>query len=66
MNQSIRSSVGETCIICEEIKYRGLHLYTEFICLDCEKDMLNTSTDDPKYKYYVQQLRKISLPKMYS
>ena len=66
MNQDIHASVGETCIICENVKYKGIHLYTEFICMECEKDILQTSTDDPKYKYYVQQLKKITIPKIYT
>lgn len=64
--ESIHSSVGETCIVCEEKKERGIHLYTEFICTDCEKDMLQTDTEDPKYRFYLQKLKKITIPKIYS
>ncbi|WP_204419978.1 sigma factor G inhibitor Gin [Bacillus tianshenii] len=64
--ESIHSSVGEMCIVCEEKKDRGIHLYTEFICTDCEKDMLQTDTEDPKYRFYLKQLKKITIPKIYS
>ncbi|MFT4415956.1 sigma factor G inhibitor Gin [Fredinandcohnia humi] len=57
---------GETCIICEQEKNRGIHLYTRFICLDCEKDMIHTETNDPKYQYYLSKLKKVTTPEIYS
>jgi hypothetical protein len=57
---------GENCIICEEQKVRGIHLYTGFICVDCEKDMIDTETSDPKYKYYLQKLKKITTSGIFS
>ena len=66
MKSTVHSSVGEMCIVCESEKVIGIHLYTEFICTDCEKDMINTSTDDPKYHYYLKQLKKITIPRIYS
>ncbi|WP_044895817.1 sigma factor G inhibitor Gin [Bacillus alveayuensis] len=58
--------VEETCIICEQPKSKGIHLYTKFICFDCEKDMIQTDTDDPKYRFYLQQLKKIKNKEIYS
>ncbi|RLQ91707.1 sigma factor G inhibitor Gin [Falsibacillus albus] len=58
--------VGEACIVCEEHKSKGIHLYTSFICRDCEEDMVHTDTKDPKYKYYINQLKKITTPEIYS
>ncbi|MGJ7923147.1 sigma factor G inhibitor Gin [Neobacillus sp. LXY-4] len=58
--------IKELCVICEEEKLKGIHLYTSFICADCEKDLINTETDDPKYQYYVQQLKKATKPEIYS
>lgn len=57
---------GETCVICEDEKLRGIHLYTSFICTDCEHDLIKTDTDDPKYKYYLHQLKKVTKPEIYS
>ncbi|MFS0865365.1 sigma factor G inhibitor Gin [Fredinandcohnia sp. 179-A 10B2 NHS] len=59
-------NIGETCIICEQEKHRGIHLYTRFICLDCEKDIIHTETNDPKYQYYLTKLKKVSTPEIYS
>lgn len=57
---------GETCIICEETKYKGIHLYTRFICTDCEKNILQTETNDPKYSLYLKQLKKVISTEIFS
>lgn len=56
----------EKCVICDDVKSRGIHLYTSFICTDCEHDLIKTETDDPKYKYYLNQLKKVTKPEIYS
>jgi hypothetical protein len=61
-----KKCTGETCVICETTKDMGIHLYTSFICYDCEMDMIKTDTDNPKYKYYLKQLRKVTTPEIYS
>ncbi|MCM3588592.1 sigma factor G inhibitor Gin [Mesobacillus maritimus] len=58
--------LGESCVICEQVKSTGIHLYTSFICAECEKGMLQTDTSDPKYKFYVEQLRKVTKPEIFS
>ncbi|MEC5272832.1 sigma factor G inhibitor Gin [Caldifermentibacillus hisashii] len=57
---------GETCIICEQQKQNGFHLYTSFICIDCEREMVQTDTDHPLYKFYLQQLSKVSQKQIFS
>ncbi|RHW31781.1 sigma factor G inhibitor Gin [Neobacillus notoginsengisoli] len=56
----------ETCVVCEGLKKRGIHLYTSFICSDCERDMISTETSDPKYTYYLRQLKKVAAPGIFS
>lgn len=56
----------ETCVICESLKPRGIHLYTSFICTDCENDLIHTDTNDPRYKYFLKQLKKITTPEIFS
>ncbi|MDZ5474353.1 sigma factor G inhibitor Gin [Bacillus sp. 31A1R] len=58
--------IGEVCVICEQSKWKGLHLYTSFICTDCERDLVSTDTGDPKYKYFINKLKKINTPEIYS
>lgn len=54
--------VGELCVVCEQSKPKGIHLYTSFICTDCEREIIQSDMSDPKYKYYLHQLKKITLP----
>lgn len=61
-----KKQTGETCVICEQTKTAGIHLYTSFICTDCESTMTKTDTSDPKYKFYIQKLRKVTKPGIYS
>lgn len=60
------NQVEETCVICEQLKPIGIHLYTSFICTECEKDLIQTDTGNPKYKYFLKQLRKITTPEIFS
>jgi hypothetical protein len=57
---------GEYCVICEQKKMKGIHLYTSFICTECEKNIIKTETDDPKYKYYINQLKKVTKPQIFT
>lgn len=61
-----RDYIGETCVICENVKERGIHLYTSFICIECEKELIKTETNNPKYKHYLKQLRKVTKPEIHS
>lgn len=63
---SLQKHHEEICVVCEERKLRGIHLYTSFICTECENDLINTETDNPKYKYYLQRLRKVTKPEIFS
>mgnify|MGYP001031734777 CR=1 FL=1 len=65
-SNSLQRSKGETCIICDIVKMSGIHLYTSFICVDCEKEMTSTQTSDPKYQYYLEKLRRVKNPPLYS
>jgi uncharacterized protein (DUF983 family) len=62
----IKKVVGENCVVCDEEKLTGIHLYTSFICVQCEQEMIGTDTDDPRYKYYLRQLRKVQSPEICS
>ncbi|EMA6344991.1 sigma factor G inhibitor Gin [Bacillus cytotoxicus] len=54
-------SLNEICIICEHKRNEGIYVQNRFICDECEKDMVNTETNDPKYIYYLKQLKKIEV-----
>lgn len=48
----------EFCLVCESYKGMGIHVYQSFICLECERAIVQTSTNDPKYQFFIQQLNK--------
>lgn len=52
MDETVK--LNHTCVICDQEKNRGIHLYTKFICLDCERKVISTSTSDPDYAFYVK------------
>lgn len=54
-------SQNEVCIVCETERKEGIYVYNNLICYECEKDMVNTETNDPKYIYYLKQLRKLEI-----
>ena len=54
------------CGICEEEKVEGIHLYRLFICCECERNMIYTEPREEKYNYYLQKLKNISQPTLYS
>ncbi len=67
MNSNLaHQALQETCVICEEQKVKGIHLYTSFLCVDCENELIQTDTSDPKYKYFLKQLKKVTVPEIYS
>lgn len=57
---------NECCGICEEEKERGIHLYTLFICCECEQNMIHTEPREEKYNYYLQKLKNMNQPRLYS
>lgn len=56
----------ETCGICEEEKTIGIHITTLFICSECERNMIHTEPREEKYKYYLEKLKNINRPTLYS
>ncbi len=56
----------ERCGICEEKKERGIHLYTMFICCECEYNMIHTEPREEKYQYYLDKLKNINQPTLFS
>ena len=54
------------CGICEEGKEKGIHLYKLFICSECERNMIHTEPREEKYQYYLQKLKNINEPTLFS
>ncbi|TXL63419.1 sigma factor G inhibitor Gin [Cerasibacillus terrae] len=56
----------EKCGICDERKERGIHLYTMYICCDCEHQMIHTEPSEEKYRYYIQKLKHMNQSTLFS
>lgn len=47
------------CIICGQDKKQGIMIISEFICEDCENEMIRTDVNDPKYPFFIHQMKQI-------
>ncbi|WP_173918039.1 sigma factor G inhibitor Gin [Halobacillus sp. Marseille-Q1614] len=56
----------ECCSICSKKTEDGIHLLRVYICGDCEKEMLETPADDPKYQFFIDQMNKAHRTAIYS
>ena len=54
------------CGICEEDKTEGINVYRLFICCECERNMIYTEPREEKYNYYLQKLKNMNQPTLYS
>ncbi|WP_274379432.1 sigma factor G inhibitor Gin [Alkalihalobacterium alkalinitrilicum] len=50
------------CVICEQEKSEGIHLFEYFICEKCERQIVITEPNDVYYHYYLKKMKKIKLP----
>lgn len=48
-----------TCVVCECQTSDGIHILSQFICADCEREMVLTEVDDELYAFFVARLRTI-------
>lgn len=61
MEQS--SAPVRTCMVCDQPKVNGIEIVSEFICDECEAEIVRTDVKDVKYPFFVHQLHKLWLPK---
>jgi len=47
------------CMICEQVGGEGIHILSQFICLECEREIVNTGVDDDLYDYFVERMRAL-------
>ncbi|UOE94168.1 sigma factor G inhibitor Gin [Alkalihalobacillus sp. LMS39] len=53
----------ENCIVCNQSHHNGIHLFSHFICSSCERKMVETEPHEEYYKYCLEKLRIIKIPK---
>jgi hypothetical protein len=49
----------EICIICGRGRQEGLHIVEEFICNDCEREMVRTEVWDAKYPFFIHRMKQM-------
>lgn len=54
--------IGEQCLICDETKESGIHLFNHYICEACERKIVSSEPKDAFYHEYLSKLRKINFP----
>jgi len=52
---------GGTCMVCCEQKAEGIHILTQFLCHECEREIVKTDVEDEKYAYYIDRMKRIWL-----
>jgi superfamily II helicase len=56
-----REARPRRCIVCDLPHAEGIEIYGQFICADCEQEMVRTEASELRYQYYVQRLKRIRM-----
>jgi len=59
MGEALQNEWTPSCMICGQQKEDGIMIISEFICEDCEKEMVKTDVSDIKYPFFIHQMKKI-------
>ncbi|SDE52866.1 Inhibitor of sigma-G Gin [Paenibacillus sp. UNCCL117] len=59
MGEALQNEWTPSCMICGQQKENGIMIISEFICEDCEKEMVRTDVSDSKYPFFIHQMKKI-------
>lgn len=49
----------QICIICGQTGRNGITVINEFICDECETEMVRTDVHDAKYPFFIHQMKQI-------
>lgn len=50
------------CIVCSQVKKEGITIVSQFVCEDCESEIVHTNAEDAKYRFFIHQLKQIVMP----
>jgi hypothetical protein len=59
MGDQFHEPVTHNCIICGQTKENGIIIISEFICEDCEHEMVRTDVMDAKYPFFILRMKQI-------
>lgn len=51
----------QTCIVCQREKGTGIHICGQFLCTDCEREIVASDVADVNYSYYIECMKQIWL-----
>lgn len=51
----------ETCIICQQRKAEGIRIFGQFLCRECEQEIVHTDVGDARYAHYIDCMKRIWL-----
>ncbi|PWA12099.1 hypothetical protein DCC39_07580 [Pueribacillus theae] len=54
-----KKSHQNICFICEKEQASGITISDQFMCEECERNVVSTDTNDAKYLFYLHQLEKL-------
>lgn len=49
------------CIVCRQPKTEGIRIWEQFICVSCEREIVQTDVEDAKYPFYIERMKRIWL-----
>jgi hypothetical protein len=47
------------CIVCGQMNEHGIVILSEFLCDQCEAEIVETDVQDLKYPYFVRRLEQL-------
>lgn len=56
----MEQQIINSCIICNlEKEKKGIRIISEFICEECEAELVRTDVKDVKYPFFIHQMKQI-------
>jgi len=59
MDNKIDVPSGGRCFVCCEEKEFGIRILHQFLCAQCEREIVKTDVEDERYAYYVDRMKQI-------
>lgn len=57
--QHKRRTPARQCLACGHLRVRGTVIRQAFLCQSCERRLLATRVEDPRYDWWVERLRRL-------
>ena len=47
------------CMICENPRPEGIHICGQFLCSECEEEIVRTNVEDEKYPFFITRMKRV-------